>query len=216
MTGKPSRIVCGAKNRRGGVCTLSPVRGRTRCKWHGGATPQGIASPQFKHGKYSKAMPAQLAALYNEAGEDRELVGLREELKAVDARLLTLMATLGADAGSARWAAVGAAYDALQAVQPGDGKGFDAAMVQLGDAIAAQHTDDGTWREIYKAIELRRRLVDSEAKRLHRLHQMISVERVLNLVGGIMQSIKTHVSDPEKLRLVQADIGVMIERAANA
>jgi hypothetical protein len=45
---------CNARTRRGGFCPSYPVRGRTRCRMHGGATPYGAAHPRYKHGRYSK------------------------------------------------------------------------------------------------------------------------------------------------------------------
>src|SRR5215831_19115754 len=50
---------CGAKCRTTGKpCTRPPVSGRTRCRVHGGATPVGIASPHYKHGRRSAYLDA--------------------------------------------------------------------------------------------------------------------------------------------------------------
>lgn len=53
---------CGAKTRSGGKCkrpagwgTEHPGDGR--CKLHGGASPRGVASPNFKTGLYSRYLP---------------------------------------------------------------------------------------------------------------------------------------------------------------
>lgn len=55
---------CGAKNRQGNPCGLRPMKGKTRCKLHGGATPKsqnaGSANNQHKHGLYSASLsPAE-------------------------------------------------------------------------------------------------------------------------------------------------------------
>lgn len=58
------RPLCGAKlkgNR--GECHAYPVKGSKRCKVHGGLSPRGTASPNYKTGKYSKHMQAMLRAL---------------------------------------------------------------------------------------------------------------------------------------------------------
>jgi hypothetical protein len=44
---KPGTPVCGAKNRRGEPCQCAPLPGRTRCKYHGGAST-GPRSPEGK------------------------------------------------------------------------------------------------------------------------------------------------------------------------
>ena len=54
---------CAAKTRRGTACQKPPLRGKTRCRLHGGLstgpkTPEGkarIAAAQWKHGRRSKA-----------------------------------------------------------------------------------------------------------------------------------------------------------------
>lgn len=38
------RLICGAKKRDAGQCCASPIRGATRCKRHGGASPQAKAA----------------------------------------------------------------------------------------------------------------------------------------------------------------------------
>jgi hypothetical protein len=53
--------VCGAKTKHGGTCKRAPVKGGKRCKLHGGASPKGADSPHFKHGRYSKYAPKQIA-----------------------------------------------------------------------------------------------------------------------------------------------------------
>jgi hypothetical protein len=51
---------CGARTRAGAPCKNWSMRGRTRCRMHGGRSLRGIASPTFKHGRYSRDMVAFL------------------------------------------------------------------------------------------------------------------------------------------------------------
>ena len=51
---------CGAKTRKGTPCKNPCVRGRNRCRMHGGKTPRGWASPHYKHGFYSKDSIARI------------------------------------------------------------------------------------------------------------------------------------------------------------
>jgi hypothetical protein len=64
---------CGAKTRRGGVCRSPAVRGKKRCRMHGGA--QGAGAPRAnqnarKHGLFTRDATAegrQIRALLDEA-----------------------------------------------------------------------------------------------------------------------------------------------------
>ena len=54
---------CGAQLRkRPGQYCRKPGMENGRCKLHGGATPRGIASANFKDGRYSKHLPGRLTA----------------------------------------------------------------------------------------------------------------------------------------------------------
>lgn len=48
--------ICGATNRQGKPCEKSPLKGRTRCKLHGGKSLSGAASARTSNGLYSQYM----------------------------------------------------------------------------------------------------------------------------------------------------------------
>lgn len=50
---EPAHKLCGAKTRSGKLCR-SWAMANGRCKLHGGKTPGGVNSKNFKHGKYSR------------------------------------------------------------------------------------------------------------------------------------------------------------------
>ena len=52
MDTSPKKI-CGAKNRQGQPCQKRPLKGKSRCKNHGGATPTARHTGNKKHGLYS-------------------------------------------------------------------------------------------------------------------------------------------------------------------
>ena len=51
---------CGAKTRSGGRCKNLAMHPAGRCRMHGGKSLRGLASPRYKHGKYSKDTLARL------------------------------------------------------------------------------------------------------------------------------------------------------------
>src|SRR3954454_1941915 len=58
-----TKSICGAKNRQGQPCAKPPLKGKTRCKLHGGATPKGRQTGPMTHGLYSNALTeAEVAA----------------------------------------------------------------------------------------------------------------------------------------------------------
>ena len=51
---------CGARTRSGEPCKNLAMFPAGRCRMHGGLSLRGLASPRYKHGKYSKDILAQL------------------------------------------------------------------------------------------------------------------------------------------------------------
>jgi len=54
---------CGARTRQGTRCRKWGMS-NGRCRLHGGLTPRGLASPHFRHGRYSRDWLTVLAVLY--------------------------------------------------------------------------------------------------------------------------------------------------------
>src|SRR5262249_44606649 len=82
--------VCGAKKRDGTPCQARPYP-NGRCRVHGGATPGGFASANFKHGKYSRFLPRGLTDAYEAALRDPELLSLREDVALLESRIVELL-----------------------------------------------------------------------------------------------------------------------------
>ena len=61
-------------------------------------------------------------------------------------------------------------------------------------------------------VEQRRKLVESERRRLVELQQTITVERALVLVGAIAGIIKAHVKDRAMLAAISADLERLVQQ----
>lgn len=66
---------CGAKNRKGEPCRKAPMKGKQRCKMHGGASKAGKNSGMFAHGIYAKSYTAEELSLVD---------GLADRLGSID------------------------------------------------------------------------------------------------------------------------------------
>lgn len=82
--------LCGAKTRKGTLCQ-NPAMKNGRCRMHGGTTPRGTDLPQFRHGRYSKSLPDNLAGRYEEALSDEERHDLRDEIALAEAKIADLL-----------------------------------------------------------------------------------------------------------------------------
>src|SRR3954468_19111321 len=72
-----SKPICGATNRAGNPCEKPPLKGKTRCKLHGGATPTARHTGPLKHGLYSAALTEAEAAAF----DDVQLGNVDQEIR---------------------------------------------------------------------------------------------------------------------------------------
>lgn len=205
---------CGAKTRQGGVCK-QPALPNGRCHYHGGKSLAGLASPTYQTGRYSKALPARLAARYATAEADPRLLELRDEVALTDARLADLLGRVDTGESGALWQALQTLrMDVLAARRVGDTVRQAAALNALLDTIGQAHADYRAWTEIGGVLEQRRRLVESERKRLVEMQQTLTVEKAMLLIGAIGGIIKAHVQDRHVLAAISNDIQSLVSADA--
>lgn len=197
---------CTAKSKRSGQqCKRHAVAGKTKCHIHGGKSLSGAASPNFKTGRYSKYLPARLAERYQESQTDPQLLALRDEVALVDSRLAELLGRV--DTGESRkcWQEAQDAFGELRKARAdSNAKGFAAAMAGLESALQIGN-DYAVWDEISATIDLRKRLVESERKRLVEMQNMITSERAMVLLATVADIIRTHVTDRNTLTAISGE-----------
>jgi hypothetical protein len=173
---------------------------------HGGLTPRGAASPHFKHGRYSRALPARLLERYQSALDDPDLLAMHHEIGVVDARLHELIGRIDTGESGARWKAI---RRALQDYRDARGTmGEETSLGVLAEAIEAGVSDEAAWREISGLIGQRQALVESERRRLVQTRQMISVEEATATFVAVLDAVHRHIHDRDTL----AAIGREFER----
>lgn len=198
---------CGAKKRDGNPCRKAGMA-NGRCRLHGGASLAGIASPTFVSGRYSKYLPPRMMERYVEARDDAELIDLREEVALTDTRLADLLKQVDTGESGALWAKLQGAFAQYVKLKDDPSKRLEAfAAFSLCESLIEQGLSDRfAWAEIGGLIEQRRKLVESETKRLKDLQQNITAERAMLLIRAVADVVKKHVTDPKQLAAISADL----------
>jgi hypothetical protein len=204
---------CTAKaKQRQAQCRLPAVPGMAVCRFHGGKTPRGPASKTFQTGRYSKFLPARLLARYREAEADPELTSLRSELALVDARLMDLLTRVHTGESVALWRALRKAYRALKLSQrAGDVGKMKDAFAAMESHLESATADTEAWAEIHTLVEQRRKLADTESRRLLTLQQMITCESAMVLVGVVVEIVTQHIADQRVLSNIVVDLQQLME-----
>jgi hypothetical protein len=194
---------CGAKNRSGKPCKRAPMP-NGRCKLHGGKSPGGVASKTFKHGRYSKYIPDNLQEILQEIRNDRHLLGMREDIALLHARLCRLLET-GESADL--WQDAKTAFDEFRTVfNAGEQKAVQTSMTKLDKIFQRSLNDVGTWQEIYEVLDQIQKLRTAEHRRMVDLKVMVPLNEVQTLLTRLTLAVKRHVTDVETLRRISAEI----------
>jgi hypothetical protein len=177
------------------------------CRVHGGKTPRGILSANTKHGRYSKDLPTRLAARFKDAIDDPELGTLKSEIALLDTRIGEMLSSVDTEQYGDIWKQTHDGFHRLKAaINSKDGNMMASALNDMDAAIKRGYSDMSTWDSIIKVIEQRRKLTDSERKRLVDLQQMITAEQSMLLVGTLMRAVKEHVTDKRALSAIANEI----------
>jgi hypothetical protein len=88
-------------------------------------------------------------------------------------------------------------------------RGVSLAKIELN---IAQATDDrAAWAEIGELIEQRRKLTESEQKRMVALQQMLSVDEAMALMHRLVDIVTRHVLDRQVLSAIIVDLRALAE-----
>lgn len=194
---------CGAKRRDGKPCRAWAMS-NGRCRMHGGASPKGAAHPRTTSGRYSRDLPTRLRDRYEEAIADASLLELAAEAALLDARLGEILARLDRGESGELWGALEKEAQAAQrySKDPDRARSHLAAVFRLIQQGAQERE---RWDEITDLIEYKRKLAETERKRLRDSNYIITVQQLNVLLAFILDSIKRHVSDGEALRAISSE-----------
>lgn len=198
---------CQAKAKSTGEqCGRRAVAGKRVCTVHGGLTPSGPASPQWKDGGRSKYLPKRLLDDYQASLDNPDKLVLDGEIALIDARLSDVLRRVDSGESGRLWSELRETVREYEAAQRArDTAAVALAVNTLVDLVKRGQHDSAAWGEVTSLIERRRKLVESERKRLVEAHKMIAVEQALGMMGLLIESVRRNVHDDDALRAVVAD-----------
>ena len=150
VTGNPHSNLCGAKTKAGGLCRRKGMP-NGRCQMHGGTAPTGLASPNFKHGRYSKAF-GKIGKRFEESINDPALLDPRRAVATQDL-IVTKCAERLADTDSPEFRKRASnLYDDVEAAaRNGDAEALGPALTALGKHIRNGKAEDQALRNLSTA-----------------------------------------------------------------
>lgn len=179
-------------------CLQRPLKGRERCKHHGGMSLAGPAHPGFKTGIYSAAFAGTpLEAGYLAFATDDELLSVRENIRLLNARsrqLVTRAAAANGESGVA-WARADAAVRMLgEAIRLGDAERATEATRELEAVVLRGAAAERDWQEERAISEVHRRLVETQHRLIERGKHVIPVDQAIQHSAQIAALAVPHIT----------------------
>lgn len=210
------RKICGAKTRAGSPCQRSQMKGKTRCRLHGGASLAGVDHPNYKDGRHSKYLPDALAAKVKALELDEDILDGREEIRLLDARINQLLEELPSGGAPARWLELDELR--VKALSLSASRKLDEMNVAVADIFriienGAQEVDK--WNQITLLFMNRDKLAMSQHRRQIDQSHMISIDRQMVLIKRIIDSIQSRVTNEAVVSSIIGDLRGILTPSVN-
>jgi hypothetical protein len=206
---------CGSKNRQGYPCSQHSMS-NGRCRTHGGKSLIGAASPRFKHGRnsrYSSVLCGTALSRYEDALQDPAHVELKNELALIDALLMDALERSQLGRLGSLWDELLSSWESFRvAERNGDTAAAGRALRRIGEIATEGAAAHRAQVEVVDLIERKRRLAESERRRLLDENQMISAARALAFAGAVVAVVRRHVDDRATLAAISADLAQLVHQ----
>lgn len=177
------------------------MKGRRVCSKDGGKSPRGIASPSFKHGRYSRFVPRSLAPAMKAALNDVDLLSLTQDIATTEAMLDDLMRKLTERDPSSTFAKIRTLWNRLWVAVRSE----DAALTQRIRSDMNELIVEGSEQALMVGryidlSELKVKQVDMEVRRREKMQSLVPAESVARDYRALALAVKSKVKDPEVVR----------------
>lgn len=214
--------VCGAWNSyKERVCHSASLQDNGRCRAHGGymTARRGVNSSNWKggrdaniasilHGRYSPYIPERLLQRYHEAQDDPDLVSVRGELVLITARIQEVLERVDQGEAGRLWLILRGKLQDYRSESDPDLR--NALLMDIFQTIDQGASDYMNWQEAVSLTEQRRKLSETETKRLVAMRQHMTIEQATALISALADSINRNVHDPAALAAIRTDLGRLL------
>ena len=195
----------------GKPCPNPAVNGYDVCGVHGGRTPSGKASANYKGRGYSRNLPTRLADQYEDAITNPELLSLRSDIALLDVRIGETIENIDIGPIGDLWGAVRKTFLGQQtAMQSGDSIETIKFSQELDMLTNRGFMDYINWNEIRGLLQERARLVALENKIMNDADLKVAAEQVMLLVAAIANVVMEHVADNKTRAKITRGIDILI------
>lgn len=206
--------ICGARAKSTGApCQRPPISGRNRCRFHGGASPRGLAHPRTSTGLYSKDVVGSFGEKYQAMLEHQdELLNLNDSIAVIRAQIAEMLENRDSAESGDAWREANAIYKRMvRALKKQEMANFNEEFKMLGEVLKFGVGESEKIEALSKLVEQDRKLVDTEMKMRDRKKDMLTAEQAKGLIRSIVMIVRRH-TDQEQLAKISEEVNkVLVE-----
>lgn len=192
---------------------MHPMKGRNRCKYHGGASPRGIGHYNYKGKGFSRDLPTRLVDRFNEQLNDAELSSLRHHLALIDVRIGETLGKLDTGEATERWEQARLRVTEIRkALEESEHEKALTIAEQLEDLVRRSQADDFVWAAVQDLIAQRRKLADTEGRREAALRDSLKVDQAMAFVSTVTAILREEVQDQKVLTKIGLRLSETMQR----
>lgn len=176
------------------LCAAFRMRGRRKCKTHGGKSRAGVLSAQFKHGRFSRFAPAARYADLLDHVSEGDILDQSDAINVLAARAAELYRNIDDRAPVAVTSALRKLIGQLRAGM-GDGATNAAldTLVSMEELLDSADRDTRAWEEFRETIRDHSRAIESQRKRDVEGGKFVTAEEALEMVNSMGLALKASV-----------------------
>lgn len=195
-------------------CENEAVPGWDYCSVHGGPAPgrnfygagRGLTS-----GVGSMFPITKLAAKYRQMTMDGRVLSNRHSLEIVRHRIEQLAERIDLSDAPERMQRLGELWQEYRALLA-NGQSVEAAVKAREIDAEFEHAyhDYAAWKQMFDALDLDRKMVESELRVVKELHAMMTAEEAYEFSAKLLGAVLNVVTDPNQLRRIQFEFARII------
>jgi hypothetical protein len=218
----PTAARCTAKSKNSKKrCKNAAVAGSDKCRMHGGSTPRGIASPQFKDGRRSKYsyLPKQITERIDELTAD-SIKNLEENISIQRGMESRLMERFTAGSTLEKWEDLQqtvnlyetACEDSDDTDEPVDPQVWlDRIIGQIAAGLQDARAEGSLRRELQVVHESQRKLTETLTRSIKERSETVTEDQLKNIFTRLLHVIRNNISDRQTLSRIQKGVLEIIE-----
>jgi len=158
----------------------------------------------MKNGSASQFPLMRLASKYNQMLRDGRVLSNRQSLEIVRMRIQQLADRIDIDEAPDRVAKLYTLWQEYEALR-GANRDGEAKLKEkeIDDEFEKVYHDYAAWKQMFDALDLDRKMVESEVKILKEIRAIITVEDAYELSAKLLAAVMRVEDDPKKMKQVQ-------------